>query len=208
MDLDDRDDIAELIADHVPADEIARRLILPLNDVLTVVQELRLADTPPPNRTGAVQPAAVRRPPVVAVPAQERAPMPSPLDVPSRTEAAADKADLFSRAEAIDDKRIAKALDAAKKATAALTELVEKHERTAEVRARITELEEQLAAERAKLQPAKRAAAEGRSGADGDTAPAARDVRAWAERNGVAVPEKGPVPKAVVEQYLAAPATA
>lgn len=203
MDAAERDDIAAMIADRVPADEIARRLILPLNDVLTVVEELRLADTPPPNRTSAVQPP-VRRSPVVAVPSQECAPMPSPIDVPPRGEPVAAEPDLFLRADAIDDKRVAKALDAAKKATALLTELVEKHEQTAAVRARIAQLEAELASERDKLKAPKAPdpATPGRPVAA--LGPDAAVVRAWAHSAGVAVPAKGPIATRVIDAYRAA----
>lgn len=204
MDVAERDDIAGMLAEGLPADVVAARLIVPLTDVLEVQQQLRAVSHPRPDLTVARQQPARPRLRAVPSPSEPAMTVPTtPVPVPMAPPIAETQPDVFARAEAIDNPRVAQALTAAQEARSRLIRLVEEFESTAASRRRIVELEAELATERAKLRPAKKADTRPPS----DVAVTARDVRAWADSNGVHVPDKGRVPKAVVEQYLAAQAT-
>jgi hypothetical protein len=197
MDAGDRLAItAALNGTDCAADEIARLLIVPLNDVLEVQEQLAPADAAPRrDLTVAVQQYTTPRPVFTGPAASETFAMtttpPSPVF------------DVFTRAEQIDDRRVAAALCAAVQACDILTELVDGYDAQADIRARIAELEEQLAAERSKLQPAKPSVVRPVS-ASVTVSVSAKEIRAWADSNGVPVPTKGPIPKTVSEQYFAA----
>lgn len=181
MDAAEADDIAAALADGLSAQQVAHQLIVPLNDVLTVQQQQR-RDTHPAA-------SSPDRPVLRPVPPS---PEPAVTTPPPST-----MADLLERARATGDKRISRLADAAQTAHDRLTAQLGEHERNAEARARVAKLAAELAAAKAALRPTK------------TTAPPRSTVstavmRAWARSAGHSVPDKGMLPRPVVDAYYAA----
>lgn len=178
-------DIVELLDAGKSAQAVAQELIVPLNDVLRIVEQRRHAAGVP---TKASPPPS--RPSLAVVPPTERA----MTSTPSPTS----NLDLISRGKACDSSKVQRLAEKAEAVMTVLRDELTAYDQQAEARATVDRLRAELKAAEAALRPGgttRSSASTSKPSADTKT------MREWARTNGHQGPDRGRLPAAVVHAY-------